>query len=383
MTRKKNKAKIIALIAVSFVVFATTFFAMAENKTGNSLFLDSDQDGLTNQEEQTLGTDPHNADTDGDGYSDGKEVGSGYNPLKAAPGDKIVPEAAAVTSPSATRSNSIAQEDSSVSDSSASVSQPEAAADSSDILSSDQTPSEDVYSPDPLADLVSDPNNPNLTNETIGQLMQLTTNKVSADSSFVDNPNYSAEDYAQVTQKALATANVASSLPDIPDSDLDILPEVSSKKLSADEVRGKQKSEIEKYLAQVAFVFASNSPFPVKDTASLQSNIDSESANLVSALSTGNTSSVEKYAEKAQAGIDQLKKIETPYVLKDIHKSMLQLAIYTLDLKDDITLDPNDPMKSLAAAATIQSVAEKATQTQQDLTKILNEYGIEFINFTQ
>ena len=64
---------------------------------------DSDQDGLTDEEEQQLGTDPNavdtdsdglfdreevkvyttdplNADTDGDGYLDGAEVKSGYDP---------------------------------------------------------------------------------------------------------------------------------------------------------------------------------------------------------------------------------------------------------------------------------------------------------------
>ncbi|MDD2807954.1 MAG: hypothetical protein PHW95_05570 [Patescibacteria group bacterium] len=65
---------------------------------------DSDLDGLTNEEEKKLGTDPNNmdtdgdglldgdevriwhadplkADTDGDGFSDGYEVRHGYNPL--------------------------------------------------------------------------------------------------------------------------------------------------------------------------------------------------------------------------------------------------------------------------------------------------------------
>ncbi|MEK7172599.1 MAG: hypothetical protein AAB740_01315 [Patescibacteria group bacterium] len=65
--------------------------------------IDSDQDGLTDEEEKQLGTDPYssdsdndglsdreevkvygtnpfNVDTDGDGYSDGAEVKNGYNP---------------------------------------------------------------------------------------------------------------------------------------------------------------------------------------------------------------------------------------------------------------------------------------------------------------
>lgn len=48
---------------------------------------DSDGDGLTNLEECTLGTDPFDADTDGDGWPDGQEVDDlGSNPLDAEDG---------------------------------------------------------------------------------------------------------------------------------------------------------------------------------------------------------------------------------------------------------------------------------------------------------
>lgn len=43
---------------------------------------DADEDGLTAKEEAEVGTSDKNADTDGDGYSDGTEVESGYNPLE-------------------------------------------------------------------------------------------------------------------------------------------------------------------------------------------------------------------------------------------------------------------------------------------------------------
>lgn len=41
---------------------------------------DSDEDGLSDEEEERYGTDKNNFDTDGDGYSDGDEVKNGYNP---------------------------------------------------------------------------------------------------------------------------------------------------------------------------------------------------------------------------------------------------------------------------------------------------------------
>lgn len=54
---------------------------------------DSDKDGLTDKEEEKLGTDPKKADTDGDGFLDGQESKNGYDPLRKAPGDKILTNA--------------------------------------------------------------------------------------------------------------------------------------------------------------------------------------------------------------------------------------------------------------------------------------------------
>jgi hypothetical protein len=51
--------------------------------TPPAISLDSDNDGLTDVEEELLGTLPTNSDTDGDGYIDGVEVANGYNPTKA------------------------------------------------------------------------------------------------------------------------------------------------------------------------------------------------------------------------------------------------------------------------------------------------------------
>jgi len=43
--------------------------------------VDTDGDGLTDEEEIALGTDPFKTDTDGDGYDDGEEVSAGTDPL--------------------------------------------------------------------------------------------------------------------------------------------------------------------------------------------------------------------------------------------------------------------------------------------------------------
>ena len=45
---------------------------------------DTDKDGLTNRQETLFGTDETNADTDGDGFADGKEVSAGYSPTSTS-----------------------------------------------------------------------------------------------------------------------------------------------------------------------------------------------------------------------------------------------------------------------------------------------------------
>ncbi|MCX6795119.1 MAG: hypothetical protein NT165_00045, partial [Candidatus Falkowbacteria bacterium] len=48
-------------------------------------FKDSDKDGLGDDLEALLATDPKNPDTDGDGFYDGLEIGNNYSPLGAGP----------------------------------------------------------------------------------------------------------------------------------------------------------------------------------------------------------------------------------------------------------------------------------------------------------
>jgi len=85
----KHKQKFSTIVTILFVI-SFSFFVYAEQPFDKAVFNDSDQDGLSDEEEKIYGTNPFNRDTDGDGYSDGAEVKSGYDPLKPAPGDKII-----------------------------------------------------------------------------------------------------------------------------------------------------------------------------------------------------------------------------------------------------------------------------------------------------
>lgn len=61
-----------------------TFTLETDNEEVVSGDTDTDGDGLTDEEETTLGTDPNNADTDGGTVNDGDEVAAGTDPLDAS-----------------------------------------------------------------------------------------------------------------------------------------------------------------------------------------------------------------------------------------------------------------------------------------------------------
>lgn len=85
---KHIKQFLLIAACIFFAGFNYMTYVNADN-TANVIVLDSDKDGLTDAEEKLYGTDSKKSDSDGDGYSDGVEVKSGYDPTKPAPGDKL------------------------------------------------------------------------------------------------------------------------------------------------------------------------------------------------------------------------------------------------------------------------------------------------------
>jgi L,D-transpeptidase catalytic domain/Bacterial TSP3 repeat len=79
--------KKIIFIGSIFFLFSSLFHICPARAAG---LVDTDHDGIPDVwETQVFHTDPDNADTDGDGYSDLVEIENGYDPLNPKPGAKL------------------------------------------------------------------------------------------------------------------------------------------------------------------------------------------------------------------------------------------------------------------------------------------------------
>lgn len=102
-SKEEEPAKIVETIATSAPIISTSTNLISTTSSSTDVIMpedkpvittsvvvstiDSDADGLTDDEEKIIGTDPNKADTDGDGYLDLAELKSGYDPL--VPGKKV------------------------------------------------------------------------------------------------------------------------------------------------------------------------------------------------------------------------------------------------------------------------------------------------------
>ncbi len=69
--------------------FLTIIFCLILVGRVQAEIIDSDDDGLSDETEIALQTDPNQVDSDGDGYADGVEIKNGFNPLEGK-GDRNI-----------------------------------------------------------------------------------------------------------------------------------------------------------------------------------------------------------------------------------------------------------------------------------------------------
>jgi hypothetical protein len=312
--KHKNFSRILYVILVASVFFVWSSF---QEVRGENIFIDSDQDGLSNEEERLYKTDPQKRDTDGDGYSDGVEVKSGYDPLKPAPGDKLfsVPNTGNGERTTASGEN-----------------------------------------------LTQD-----FSEEIAGVIAEKTNN----------GEDVSLEEVDQKVNELLSGKGAEVVLPPIDIKGLKIKNPVSEK-LSEEKRKAEEKEQAVKYLTAMAYIFANNAPQRFSSEEEFGALVGSLSTQVAGSLSGANKEIIATLAENGRKTLEESRNVEIPAHMLSHHIKALQLAQYAISLEAEVkqTQTSEDPLSSVAIMMKIQSLLSASLGYVGEIESKMKEYGI-------
>lgn len=311
--------------------FVMLFVAFTNSQSANALFEDFDQDGLSNEEEAVLGTDPYVADTDGDGYGDYTEVSGGYDPLKPAPGDKIIAE----------KSDS-----------------------QSNIEKKSTTNEEDSN--------YEIPSNNNLTQKAAAQLAGL------ASEATTGGEEITLDSIESLVSGALDEASEPIMLPEVSGEDIRIL-DVDYEDMSDEERTEREREDAVEYLSAVAYIIVSSVPQRISfdSQENFSSVAEGEVMRMISGFSQGNLTYIREWADRGEQILEDMYEVEVPRELVDIHKRGIQIAQYAIELEGDVDIRSDDPIGSIAAMSQAQGFLMLVADYQDDVFSELESLGIE------
>lgn len=283
------------LLIVACLFFASlNYFTYAKNNDTSSQICnknsDSDCDGLTNAEEKLYGTNSKSADTDKDGYSDSVEIKSGYDPLKAAPGDKIE------TGKSVSAQKNISKE-----------------------------------------------NTRTLTENYIQGMVEYFSSKNGQEVSTTDLSVFADE----LVTKYAGDQVTWETLPVIDRSQIKIL-EQNYSGLSDKKREEKKLEDSTKYLNQLIYLIASNLPKQMESPEDFQKFVDDFYSKLAGlSESSKDVAYFSDLGDRLEAFVNQAADIEVPETMVDLHIKFFRILKGILTLKDQ-TFSSSDPMGQVA-----------------------------------
>lgn len=322
---KTIKKILLLLLCVFFAGFNYFNYVKAEdtkNTTSKACDknVDTDCDGLTNAEEKLYGTKPNNLDSDNDGYSDGIEVRSGYDPTVPAPNDKIAKTTA--------------------------------------------------------------PTKDGQKNSTIeNDLPTLTDSFVSDLQGFIDSKGDQSVTSAEVQSfmnssiaEKVGTPITWETLPEIDKTKIKILNQ-SYPSLSEKGKILQKAMDANNYILKMSYLLSSNSPMPAETNAEIVVFWQDFQRHLISLSSTN--PDIEYFSDlgtRLDLFLNQVKEIDVPETMLPVHVKFIRLCLGALSLRE-LNYSPQDPVSQTIVTNKIQFLTNLLGDfLQNDFSSYFNQF---------
>ena len=310
------------------------------NITTNSLppTIDSDQDGLSDEIEEKLATNPFQADTDGDGYPDGVEVKNGYDPL--TPASRVAP---AISSSPATPI---------VASASATGQSCSSGGSSCKASANSNTQATNTTS-----------NTPNVSNLTADDYQALQGYGLSeSDVSRIASGGITDNDKINLQEQILSSEAGQSSIQSMVNSIAKVpLPAVSDSELNL--YNTDKKEDIANYFVDLNKIFTDN----------LNGLANLDSAALSNHIINGDYTEIRAMHSSIEKTISALKKMRTPYDLREVQKGFLQILMVYSEISDE------QKMQEQGSTDEILGELKSLNDVGSNIQKVLQEVSQKYI----
>lgn len=226
---------------------------------------------------------------------------------------------------------------------------------------------------DPISPISDDPDN--LTSQVARKLSAL------ASSTDPDEQEVSLDKLQEIINDSISQKFSDSDLPTIAPGEIKIKKQTYSG--SAGQIRARKKEDFTNYMIAAYYILSSSSPKPITNNADLNGLADYFTQTVTTALTDRDSSGLTEISQSGQKILDQLKNVEVPEDVIDIHTKAVQFAKYAIMLKPAVTADADDPLADLVNISKIKSLTEALISFSGEVSARFNEYGLTYDDATK
>ncbi len=146
---------------------------------------------------------------------------------------------------------------------------------------------------------------------------------------------------------------------------------------TAAEIQKKKQDDFDNYIVAMSYIIASNSPTPITSNVSLTDLATTIFNKVTLALTTRSETPLEDLSVSAQKSLDQMKDIEVPEDLVDVHIKGMELMEYAIQIKNYLNPTSSDPLADITNLSKLEGLVSAASDFYSQAETKFSQYNMD------